>query len=288
MGRRGFLEFALAAAAAAVLVPHGGAQAGQSSTALPYPVKQVPSASAIPYPVRPVPTIEAPFPLSGSSSPSADAHPIVYRHREQMSEADRALAAKARLAIRNAAVFAGIEFDNVNWSYRQLECQAAPSHLFLLFEGNGSAGSASWFSASIPRSGKGHVRVIPVERRGFTLFLPAPVSALAIGTFNRIRAEEPKDKSSDWLATSLCYAALTEPQLEIALSPHQAPNSNLALSFPPSLDVGQDGEFTVRFVNVSTPSRPMQWILTFDARDRLIKVVHIPTPVYATRIVPKN
>ena len=242
----------------------------------------------MPYPARPVPTIEAPFPLSNSSSPSADAHLIVYRSQQQMSESDRALAAKAQTAIRDAAVFAGISFDHEKWGYRQLECQATPGHMFLLFEGNGGAGGASWFSASIPRAGKGRVRVIPVERRGFTLFLPAPVSALAIGSFNRIRAEEPQGNSADWLATSLCYAALTEPQLDIALSPHRAPHSNLALSFPPALEVGQDGELTVRFVNVSTPNRSMQWVLTFDARNRLIKVMHIPTPVYATRIVPKN
>ncbi len=242
----------------------------------------------MPYPARPVPTIEAPFPRSNSSSPSADAHLIVYRSQQQMSEFDRALATKALDTIRNAAVFAGISFDHEQWNYRQLECQAAPGHLFLLFQSNGGAGGASWFSASIPRAGKGRVRIIPVERRGFTLFLPAPVSALAIGTFNRIRAEEPPGRSADWLATSVCYAALTEPQLEIALSPHQASHSNLALSFPPSLEVGQNGESTVRFVDVSTPNHPMQWVLTFDARDRLVKVAHIPTPVYATRIVPKN
>jgi hypothetical protein len=242
----------------------------------------------MPYPARPVPTVEAPFPFFSSSLPSAGAHPIVYRSQQQMSEADRALAAKTRPAIRDAALFAGIEFDNEHWDYRQLECQAAPGHLFLLFESNGGAGGVSLFSASVARAGNGRVRIIPIERRGFTLFSPAPVSALAIGTFNRIRAEEPKGKSADWLATGLCYAALTEPQLDIALSPRQTPNSNLALSFPPSLDIGRDGESTVRFVNVSTPSRPMQWVLTFDAGDRLVKVAHLPTPVYATRIVPKN
>ena len=287
MGGRRFLEFALAAMAAVVLVPHCGAQTSRNSTVLPNPVKQVPSGSAMPYPVRPVPTIEDPFPHANGSS-SADAHLIVYRSQQQMSESDRTLAAKAQVTIRNAAVFAGISFDHEHWSYRQLECQAAPGHLFLLFESIGGAGRASWFSASIPRTGKGHVRVIPVERRGFTLFLPAPVSALAIGTFNRIRGEEPKGKPADWLATSVCYAALTEPQLEIALSPHQAPDSNLALSFPPSLEVRQDGESTVRFVNVATQNQPMQWVMTFDATDRLAKVVHIPAPLYATRVVPKN
>jgi hypothetical protein len=30
----------------------------------------------------------------------------------------------------------------------------------------------------------------------------------------------------------------------------------------------------------------MQWVLTFDAREQLIKVEHFPAPAYATRIVP--
>jgi hypothetical protein len=205
-----------------------------------------------------------------------------------MNGIDRDLVAKARLAIREAAEFAGIEFDKGKWSYQQLECQAIPGHLFLLFQGDSGAGDVSLFTASIPRTGKGHSRIIPVERRGFSLFSPAPVNALAMATFNRIRAEEPTGPPADWLAPSLCYAALTDPRLEITLAPRQAPDSDLSLSFPPSLEVGPKGESTVRFVDVATPRQPMQWALTFDAKDQLVKVEHFPAPVYATRIIPKN
>jgi hypothetical protein len=212
----------------------------------------------------------------------------VYLPQKQMSEIDRDLAQKTQPAIRDAAELAGIDFDKEKWSYRQLECPAIPDHLFLLFQGGSGAGDMSLFSASIPRAGNGHVRVIPVERRGFTLFSPASVNPLAVAAFNRIRAEEPKGPPADWLATSLCYAALTDPRLEITLAPRQAPDSDLALSFPPSLEVGLQGESTVRFVDVATPRQPMQWALTFDAKDRLVKVAHFPAPVYATRIIPKN
>jgi hypothetical protein len=209
-----------------------------------------------------------------------------------MDGIDRDLAAKTQPAIRDAAEFAGIEFDKEKWSYQQLECQAIPGHLFLIFQGGGGEGDVSLFSASIPRTGprdgKGHVRIIPVERRGFSLFSPAPVNALAMTAFNRIRAEEPKGPPADWLSTSLCYAALTDPRLEIALAPRQAPDSDLSLSFPPSLEIGAEGESTVRFVDVATASQPMQWALTFDAKDQLVKVEHFPAPVYVTRIIPKN
>ena len=86
----------------------------------------------------------------------------------------------------------------------------------------------------------------------------------------------------------LCYAALTEPRLAIALSPHEAPDADFGLSFPPSLEVGPLGESTVRFVNVQAASQPMQWALTFDAKGQLVKVEHFPTPVYASRIIPKD
>ena len=104
----------------------------------------------------------------------------------------------------------------------------------------------------------------PSTRRGFTLFSPAPVNALAIAAFNRIRAEEPKGPPADWLATGLCYAALTEPRLAIALSPHEAPDADFGLSFPPSLEVGPLGESTVRFVNVA--SREPADAMGFDIR----------------------
>ncbi|MFZ0337846.1 MAG: hypothetical protein WAL45_07430 [Terracidiphilus sp.] len=203
-----------------------------------------------------------------------------------MSDSDRNLALKSRPAIRDAAAFAGIEFDKEKWSYRQLDCQALPSHLLLLFTGDGGAGDASLFSAAIPRTGRGRVRVIPVERRGFSLFSPAPVNALAMAAFNRIRAEEPASQPADWLATGLCYAALTEPRLEVSIAPSPTPRVSLALSFPPTLEVGVDGESTVRFVNVAEPRQPMQWALTFDAKGQLVKVLHFPTPAYATKIVP--
>ena len=288
MDRLRLLNFALVAAATAVLASVCTAQTSGDQPTVPYPVKPIPSDSAIPYPAKPVPTVRTLSPFTANSSSSAMGHFLVYRTREQMNAADRALAAKTEPAIRDAAVLAGMEFDKAQWSYRQLECQAVPNHLFLLYESMGGAGDVSLFSASIPRAANGHLRIVPVTRRCFSLFSPTPVNALAISAFNRIRAEEPKGPSADWLAAGLCYAALTEPRLEIALSPHEAADANLVLSFPPSLEIGSLGESTVRFVNVPTASQPMQWALTFDAKGQLVKVEHFPAPVYATRIIPKN
>ncbi|MGO8786992.1 MAG: hypothetical protein ACLQVL_06365, partial [Terriglobia bacterium] len=198
----------------------------------------------------------------------------MYRPLEQMSQSDRDLAAKTRPAIRDAAAFMGIDFDKEKWRFRQLDCQALPGHLFLLFAGDSGVGDASLFSAAIPRTGNGRVRVIPVERRGFSLFSPAPVNLLAMAAFNRMRAEESAGPPPDWLSTALCYAALTEPRSEVSASPSPSTDANLALSFPPILEVGVDGESTVRFVDVAEPRQPMQWVLTFDPKGQLVKVEH--------------
>ncbi|MGD0480661.1 MAG: hypothetical protein ABSA42_10860 [Terracidiphilus sp.] len=274
-------------AATTILGSLCAAQTNQVPPDPPYPVTPVPSEpSTMPYPAKPVPQANSLTPFSTNASSSGIAQFIVYRPLEEMSQSDRDLAAKAQPAIRDAAAFAGIEFDKEKWRYRQLDCQALPGHLFLLFAGDSGVGDASLFSAAIPRAGKGRVRVIPVERRGFSLFSPAPVNALAVAAFNRIRAQEPAGPPPDWLSTSLCYAALTEPRSEVSASSRPSPEANLALSFPPTLEVGVDGESTVRFVNVAEPRQPMQWVLTFDPKGQLIKVQHLPTPTYATTIVP--
>jgi len=281
------LNWVFVAAATAALASDCCAQTREVSPNLPYPVKPVPSDSTIPYPAKPLPRVKTLSPFAGNSS-AANEPLIAYSPEGQMNADDRSFAGKMLPAIRDAAKFAGIEFDEAKWSYRQLACQAIPNHLFLLFEANGGTGNASLFSASIPRGGKGHLRIIPVERRGFTLFSPAPVNTLAIAAFNRIRAEEPKGPPADWLSTSLCYAALTEPRRQVTLLPRRTHDGNLALSFPPRLEIGREGESTVRFVDVARQSQPMQWALTFDAKDQLVKVMHFPAPVYVTKVLPKN
>jgi hypothetical protein len=289
MDRMRLLNLTFVFAGTTILSSLCAAQTNQVAPDTPYPVKPVPSeSSTMPYPAKPVPQAKTFTPFSTNTSSGGIGHFIVYRPLEEMSQSDRELATKTQPAIRDAAAFVGIEFDKEKWRYRELECQALPSHLFLLFAGDSGVGDASLFAAASPRAGKGRVRAIPVERRGFSLFSPAPVNLFALAEFNRIRAEEPAGPPPDWLSTSLCFAALTEPRLEVSASPSPSPEANIALSFPPTLEVGADGESTVRFVNVAEPRQPMQWALTFDAKGRLIKVEHLPTPIYATTIVPKS
>ncbi len=154
-----------------------------------------------------------PFP-PGSETP-APAAALEFRPYDQMSQQDRDLAADAESAIGERAGFASLEFNQGKWSYQQIVCPALPKHLFLQFTRNNGTGDVSVFSASIPRGGDGRVRIIPIVRRGYSLFSPAPINALTISAFNHIRAEEHVDTTPEWLATGMCYAALAgaHPQI---------------------------------------------------------------------------
>src|ERR1035437_1701964 len=156
---------------------------------------------------------QRPMPFPPGSETPGPAASLEFRAPEflqvaQMSPQDRDLAADAESSIGERAGFAGLEFNQGKWNYQQVVCPVLPNHLFLQFTRNNGAGDASVFSASIPRGGDGRVRIIPILRRGYSLFSPAPINALTISAFNHIRAEEHPAKAPEWLATGLCYAAL--------------------------------------------------------------------------------
>jgi hypothetical protein len=217
-----------------------------------------------------------PMPFLYDTGKQQGASSIEFHSFEQMAEKDRDLAADAEASIGERAGFAGLEFNEGSWSYRQLVCPALPNHLFLQFTGNNGRGDVSEFSASIPRGGTGRVRIIPIQRRGYSLFSPAPVNSLTISAFNHIRTEEEIKTTSDWLGTALCYAALAgaHPQ---AAPPMDAPEMPKAPAAPPTvLEILQRGGAEIRFTDVAAAPRPMEWTLTFDGAGKLLKASHAP------------
>lgn len=190
---------------------------------------------------------------------------------EQMTGQDRTLEAGAEGAIAEQAEMSGMEFTSGRWSYRQIVCPVFPNHLFLRFTRDQGAGDVSVFSVSIPRTGQGRLRIIPIQRRSYSLFSPAPVNAITISAFNHIRAEEQSMQVGGWADVGLCYAALAGANPQLA-RPDQW--SGDPLSYPGSsaeLDYPAAGGAILRVTDASARPRPVEWVLVFDAKGKLLK-----------------
>ena len=222
--------------------------------------------------VRELTPAEKPFPFSLDARGSVPL--IEFRTSDQLAVKDRDLVADAESSIGERAALLGMEFNVGKWNYEQVVCSAIPNHVLLRFTRNNGTGDVSVFSASIPRNADGRVRIIPIQMRGYSLFSPAPINAMAIAAFNRIRTGEHFDAPPDWLATGLCYAALTggRPQAALSSAPFDNPGSPSAT--PPRMLIQSRGNVTLSFVDMSTTQRPMEWTMDFDSSGRLLKAKH--------------
>src|SRR6185437_9404019 len=156
---------------------------------------------------------QSPFPLGQEAPPISN--DVRFYSPDRMTDADRVLEANSQTAIAQSAGFANFQLGEGDWSYRQIDCDAFPNHLFLRFTRNSVLRDRSVFSVSIPRNGQGRLLVIPVLRRGYSLFSPAPSNNGTIAAFNRIRREDGPHPKTGWLETALCYAALAGADPEI-------------------------------------------------------------------------
>jgi hypothetical protein len=194
---------------------------------------------------------------------------------DQISQQDRDLWSGALPAIRDRARAAGLDFNQGSWDARQITCSALPGHLFLTFT-RGGAGDTSAFTASVPR-GPGQVRVIPIQRRGYSLFSPAPINEQTLSAFNHIRVEEHPAQPSEWLATGLCYAALAgaHPQagLDGDIDRH---TDSTAAPGSLTLSVGSGGE--ISFIDFNAIPRRALWTMSFDGKGKLLKVTQSAAP----------
>jgi len=218
-----------------------------------------------------------PFAIDTPKDPSA--HTIRIISEDEMTREDRDLLAGAESSIQERAGVQNFEFNGAGWTYRQLDCPALPKHLFVRFTRDDGTRQMSMFSASIPRDGNGRVHIIPIIRKGYSLFSPAPIGALTIAAFNRIRTEEGAGASADWLGTGLCYAALTGANPQVGgLTPAGVSDRN-SETIPPTLTITLEGGAVIRFADISDLSQPTQWSMTFDPKGRLLKAAHGPASV---------
>ena len=194
----------------------------------------------------------------------------------EMTPHDRDLEADAESSIQERAGFESLGFNEGGWTYERLDCPALPNHLFLRFSRNQGTREMSMFSVAIPRNAEqGKVRIIPIVRKGYSLFSPAPIGAMTLSAFNHIRAEENIDTPADWLGTGLCYAALAGANPEAGqLQSGSSDILQLPRTTLPTLEVTRGGGAIVHFTDLSTAPHPMEWVLTFDGKGKLLKASH--------------
>src|ERR1017187_2320945 len=228
-----------------------------------------------------------PFPPDGESPTPGRVYAIEFRSPEQMSEKDRNVEADGEQSIRERAGVQGLEFNEGTWSYQQLVCPALPNHVFLKFTRNNGTGDVSMFTASIPRGGDGRVRIIPILRRGYSLFSPAPINKLTIAAFNHIRDEEHPAGPPDWLTTGLCYAALAGAHPKVQVQGPGEEAETFPAAMPGVLRIPVRGGAIIRFVDVAAPRRPMEWTMTFDGEGRLLKALHTPAAMVTVKAAPQ-
>gem|GEM_PF-5851590 len=160
------------------------------------------------------------------------------------------------------------------WGFEQAVCPVFPEHLILEYSRINGNGDVSLFSAVVPR-GEGHVRVIPVRRRSYSLFTPASSNALTLNDFNHMVKEGGNGINPDWLTLSLCYAALAGGHVRAALQASVAADEVYPLLAPAKLSVSRKGGAAVYFADSTHEVKPMEWELLFAQSGRLRKVKHV-------------
>lgn len=192
---------------------------------------------------------------------------------DEMTREDRDLLANAESSIHERAAIQNFEFDDAGWTHDQVVCPALPKHLFIRFTRDDGTRQMSRFSASIPRDGNGSVHIIPIVRKGYSLFAPAPIGSLTIAAFNRIRTEEGAGASADWLGTGLCYAALAGANPQVGQLPADGRN-DITETMLPSLTITTDGGAIIRFADIAATPKPMEWSMNFAPSGKLVKAEH--------------
>ena len=222
--------------------------------------------------------IVRPIPFAINSTTPWKSPSVEFRSLDQMTAQDRLLAANAESSIAAHAGHTGLEFNEGQWTYRQVVCSALPDHIFLRFLRNNGSGDVSVFTASIPRGDQGRVRIIPIQLRSYSLFSPAPINAITISTFNHIRAEDDPAGTpvADWLGTAFCYATLAGGHPQAAVVNQEPPTDKFPVANKATLAIPNEGGAILSFTDVSTAPKSLTWTMKFDGKGKLLKASHAP------------
>ena len=248
------------------------------------------SSTELPLNGRVVPAAVEPAPFSATSSRRDPAYTVEFRAADTLQQQDRLLFANAESSIAELARSAGLNYSENGWSYREIACPSFTNHVFLQFIRNNGQGDVSVFSASIPRNGAGKIRIIPILKRSYSLFSPAPINAMTISAFNHIRTEEGQTANEDWLGNALCYAALAgaHPQILAGDSWPDPQNPVPSLTAALKIQFNSKDREQVTFDDVAARPHAMEWTMTFSRDGKLIKATHKPVTMVHAQAVPNE
>jgi hypothetical protein len=228
-------------------------------------------------PVKPVQTMHdlektLPLPPSGQSKLEVELLP-----EASISADDKQLIASAAHEIRRRTAIDSIDVGNSNWAVQQIACSAFPRSLVLRYTVGKSPRDRSEFIASIARTGH-EVRLIPIERKGYSIYSPLPANAMTVGAINTMIAREDSNAAISQIA--LCYAAL------IGAAPEVSPDgkSVVRLEVPPAIQAATTGDETVLFTTGGIPRQ--SWTLEFNQQGKLLKAEQVTHDAIKVKKVP--
>ena len=236
----------------------------------------------------PAPVEPAPFAITRPRRDSVSS--VKFENADQLPQQDRLLIANAESTITELAGSAGLGIGESGWDYQEIACPSFPNHIFLGYSRDKGRGDISMFSASIPRNGAGKIRVVPILKRSYSLFSPAPINAMTISAFDHIRAEEGQSANDDWLGNALCYAALAGARPEIVPAgswpTRESPIPSLSAAL--NIQFNTKGREVITFVDSAARPHAMEWAMTFTREGRLIKATHRPAELMRAKPVAET
>jgi hypothetical protein len=206
----------------------------------------------------------------------------------EIPASDARLAADSQSAIARSAAIYGYILDS-SYDYKEIACPYAPNDLLLSYESLQPSGTASRFTAIVPRDAgsSNGTQIISISHFGSVPYLPAASNPHTFALFNRVVSAAPvgqavaqNPQSNPLLVNSLCYLAMIgEPPAAL-----RAPSLDPATVHGPVPTLQFREKGTVSQVITVRNSRDTYqvWTLTFARNGSLLSAERVNHPIDTT------
>jgi hypothetical protein len=229
-------------------------------------------------------------PLANAQRPGPTLH-FQLRHLapDAMNAADiSALQNRQNELVRAARIY-GYNLETGNWAYEQTLCAPLPQTILLHYRQQFSDGTASFFTALVPR-GQGRIRVVPVLYHNATPFLPAPRNPRNYVLFNElvppVVASRGTASNGKWLELSACYAEMTGANINLP----SGATVNIGVASAPTATIRvdpQDKTARVTLADRETTLTYRVWSIAFNRNGRVTAAGTEEYPVYPAKSAPE-